>query len=425
MMSVLRVPQTLAVVLLLSASACGGGEYSVLLTLSDVPSRAVALQVTAQLDQKPLSTMSDPRIPLPLPQNQLGLVVPERGQLELNIQAHDGDGCSQGAAMPTVDVSMRLSNLTAPLVAHSPRRCGTLPACAVGKNCTLAVSGVSAYLRGVWAIAPDDIWVVGKQATILHFDGTAWTQTPTASLPVPSDTIWNAVWASAKNDVWAVGSAGRILHFDGTTWSLSPSGATRTLTAISGVSGKDIWIVGLAASMSSLGEFWRWDGTRWNSINPRGNGDLYAVWAVNPNFVLGGGGDSTQSRLWKWDGVNQFADYSPSAILPVFGLWAQSTSRAIAVGPAGQILRFDGSSWTLASNTIPNDLYSVTSDGTTTYIVGTSGFAVRSVDPLLKTLTALSPGVGTTDMYTVHAAANGLTWLVGDRGYLGFVDGRP
>jgi hypothetical protein len=32
--------------------------------------------------------------------------------------------------------------------------------------------------------------------------------------------------------------------------------------------------------------------------------------------------------------------------------------------------------------------------------------------------------VGGVDLYTVHAAANGLTWLVGDRGYLGFVDGR-
>jgi hypothetical protein len=318
MMPVLRLPRTLALSTLLAASACGGGDYSVLVTLSDLPSRAVSLKVSAQLDQQPLSTMSETTLPLSsLPQSQLGLVVPQRGQLQLDLQALDADGCTRGAATPSLDLTMRLSNLAVPLQAQTPRRCGTLPACDSGKNCTIPVSGVSAYLRGVWAIAPDDIWVVGKSATVLHFDGRSWTQTPTASLPVPATTTLNAVWASGKSDVWAVGDAGRILHFDGSTWSLSPSGASRTLTAISGVGPDRIWVVGLAASTMTLGEFWHWDGTRWNSINPRGNGDLFAVWAVSPSFVLGGGGDSTQARLWKWDGNNQFADYSNGAIPPI------------------------------------------------------------------------------------------------------------
>ena len=425
MLSLSRLPRVLAVSMLLGAAACGGGERSVLMTLGEAPSRAVSLSLTAQLDGKPLTATSDQPLALPLPQNQLGLKLPAAGSLKIDVQALDSDGCTHATGSATLDLSARLSNLSLPLVVQSPRRCGTLPACAAGQNCTIAVPGVSAYLRGVFATAPNDVWVVGKLATILHYDGSGWTQTPTASLPIPADTTLNAVWASASNDVWAIGSSGRILHFDGATWSLSPSGATRMLTAISGVSAKDIWVVGLAASTSTQGEFWHWDGSRWNSINPFGNGDLYAVWAVNPNFVLGGGGDNTQARLWKWDGVNKFTDYSASAVLPIYSLWAQNTSRAIAVGPAGQILRFDGTQWTLNSNMIVSDFYSVSSDGTTTYIVGTAGYAVRSTDPMLKTLTPLSPGVGGVELYTTQAAANGLAWIVGDRGYLGLVDSRP
>jgi hypothetical protein len=277
----------------------------------------------------------------------------------------------------------------------------------------------------MWTISPKDIWAVGSSATVLHYDGTSWTFTPAANLPIPSTTQLNAVWASASNDVWAVGSAGKILHYDGTTWSLSQSGATRDLWSISGVSGQSIWTVGLAASPTTQGEFWHWDGTKWMSINPFGNGNLYAVYAVNPTFILGAGGSSGNGLLWVWDGVSKFKDYSAAAIVTVFGLWASDATHALAVGGAGEILRFDGTSWKLTANSINNDLTAVTSDGTAYYVVGSSGFAARSTDPTLSMLTSITKIPTLGSLWAVQTTSNGLAWFAGDKGYLGYSDSRP
>ena len=74
--------------------------------------------------------------------------------------------------------------------------------------------------------------------------------------------------------------------------------------------------------------------------------------------------------------------------------------------------------------TAQGDHWALTSDGSTTYIVGSDGYAVRSSDPMLSTLTPISNGPF-SDLWTVQAASNGLVWLAGDSGFLGYLDSRP
>jgi len=38
------------------------------------------------------------------------------------------------------------------------------------------VSGTTNDLTGVSAVAANDVFAVGDKGTILHYDGTAWTQ---------------------------------------------------------------------------------------------------------------------------------------------------------------------------------------------------------------------------------------------------------
>jgi hypothetical protein len=407
-------------------AGCGSSDSSVLLTLSNLPARAKLLAVSATLDGRPLTGTAPTDLPLALPlsQNQLGITVPTRGHLALDLQALDSDQCTQGRASPELDVTGGLANLDAPLTGQSPRKCGSLAPCAAGASCSVPGSVTSRAIRSVWAISPSDIWAVGAAATVLHYDGTSWTATPAANIPLTTATQLNSVWASASNDVWAVGSAGKIIHYDGSKWALSASGAQRDLRSISGVNGQSIWAVGLAASATMPGEFWRWNGSTWTAITPVGNGNLYTVLAVNSSFVLGGGGSNASGILWAFDGVGKFTDYSTSAIVEVYGLWAASPTRAVAVGAVGEILRFDGATWKLNNNNISNDLNSISSDGSNTYIVGTGGFAVRSSDPALSALTPIT-SVPLSTLWTAQLANNGLVWLAGDNGYLGYHDSRP
>ncbi len=55
-------------------------------------------------------------------------------------------------------------------------------------------------LSDVWGTSADDIFAVGADGFVVHFDGTGWT-------PMVSGTTSDLqnVWASAADDVFAVG----------------------------------------------------------------------------------------------------------------------------------------------------------------------------------------------------------------------------
>ena len=83
------------------------------------------------------------------------------------------------------------------------------------------------FLRGVDALAPDDVWAVGasqqvfyfnenqtvySSSLIEHFDGTTWTIVPSPN-PVLNATDIRSVSAVTTRDVWAAGAAGFTAHY--------------------------------------------------------------------------------------------------------------------------------------------------------------------------------------------------------------------
>lgn len=72
--------------------------------------------------------------------------------------------------------------------------------------------------RGVvslWASGPKDVFAaVSPPANPLHFDGTSWKQMTN----VPGTFPVCAVAGSGPRDVWAVGNDNTVLHYDGRTW---------------------------------------------------------------------------------------------------------------------------------------------------------------------------------------------------------------
>jgi hypothetical protein len=76
----------------------------------------------------------------------------------------------------------------------------------------------SGYFWGIWAAAPNDVWVVGENdesnAYVWHYDGSTWTHGE--PLSTSEDRLFD-VWASSGSDVYAVGPTS-LLHYDGTRW---------------------------------------------------------------------------------------------------------------------------------------------------------------------------------------------------------------
>ncbi len=88
-------------------------------------------------------------------------------------------------------------------------------------------------LNATWSCSTNDVFAVGYNGTILHYDGNTWSSMPSGT----TNNLWS-IWGTANNDLFAVGYSGTILHYDGHTWNSMASGTTNYLWGVWGVSGK-------------------------------------------------------------------------------------------------------------------------------------------------------------------------------------------
>ena len=138
-------------------------------------------------------------------------------------------------------------------------------------------SPASVQLYGVAAVASNDVWAVGGYE-IQHWNGTSWSMIPSPQPPYNTGYQLRAVAAVSVNNVWAVGySYGGyygysyeplIEHWDGSAWTLSPSANptfsnTLTLSGVAALSATDVWAVGGQAGVSFIE---RWNGTQWLAV---------------------------------------------------------------------------------------------------------------------------------------------------------------
>ena len=145
-------------------------------------------------------------------------------------------------------------------------------------------SGTTKEIRAVWGNSGNDIFAVGRDGTILHYDGnvggnwTTMTSGTTQSLA--------GIWGSSGSDVFAVGSFGRIIHYDGNVggnWTTMTSGTAEMYQGVWGSSGNDVFAVGWS------GVIRHYNGTDWSSMSSPTMNDLNGVWgsARDDVFAVG------------------------------------------------------------------------------------------------------------------------------------------
>ncbi len=99
----------------------------------------------------------------------------------------------------------------------------------------------SQTLFGVWGTSAANIIVVGGDpndesggGVIWHFDGVAWSVADLSQvLPSGVPTLYK-VWGRSADDVYVVGRNGTILHFDGNRWVKVPTNSIRPLFTVHG-----------------------------------------------------------------------------------------------------------------------------------------------------------------------------------------------
>jgi hypothetical protein len=153
-------------------------------------------------------------------------------------------------------------------------------------------SGTNIKLNAVWGSSATDVFAVGELLTIVHYNGTSWSQ---FNITNPQEIGLNAIWGYAANSVFAVGDSGVIIWYNGDVWALLSSQISSQidLTGIWGASACNVYAVG---EENNSGIIYNFDGSTWSSqaslISPADPVPLFGIWgnSMRDIFAVGNSG---------------------------------------------------------------------------------------------------------------------------------------
>lgn len=197
-----------------------------------------------------------------------------------------------------------------------------------GREWTPIEDGQSYTLWGLWGAAPDDLWAVGGTingsipALIRRYNGVVWTDVD-AGLGIDIARYFK-VWGQAPDNVFIVGDSGTIVHFDGTAFSQMQSGTSDRLITVYGRGPDDVWAVGGLGTGLVL----RFDGVSWSFVGPENIGGLMGLWTAPGSDVVVAGFYGAISR---GDGATWNTQTSPT-IDCLHGIWGDTQGALLAGG---------------------------------------------------------------------------------------------
>jgi len=281
----------------------------------------------------------------------------------------------------------------------------------------IVLQGLTPSLLSVWGTAQSDVFAAGgglgngTPTTLLHYDGTAWTDLGASG----TDTFW-WVHGTSDHDVWAVGTSGRISHWDGKAFAALPSGTTATLYGVWAASATDVWVVGgtPGGGTTMPNDVVRhYDGTSFTpSPLPMTLGrTFFKVWGTSSTnlYIVGELG-----TIWHRTGTAWAleADQPPLATGNLTTVAGCSATDVYAVGGL-DVLQSNGSTWSRASATVENGVNGV-SCGAPGHVVlvGFGAYRQRLVGGTWvdDTVTSAIPDI---DLHGAWADPQGGYWAAG------------
>ncbi|MBP7147539.1 MAG: alpha/beta fold hydrolase [Acidobacteria bacterium] len=262
-------------------------------------------------------------------------------------------------------------------------------------------SGTRDALTAVWGVDGSTVFAVGRNGTVLRFDGTGWSRWDIGS---PAHLV--GIWGTASTNLIVTGDQGLALRYDGKVWNRMDSGTTANLDAVWGSCASDVFAVG-----DSGGIVLHYDGTEWSRMASTTSVGLFGVWGAGPGDVFAVG---MQGTILRYDG-QAWAPMASGVTEHLTGIWGSSKTDVFAVGSAGTILHYDGRAWTpMSSGTQrhvfrvwgrhPADVFAVGAEGTILHFDGARWSSM--------------PSPSEFDLYSVWGTAMGTVFATGREGTL-------
>jgi hypothetical protein len=106
----------------------------------------------------------------------------------------------------------------------------------------------------------------------------------------PTSQNLAAAWGTAADNVYAVGDNGVILHYDGNTWTIMTSGTQANLESIWGTSNNNIYAVGWSSGGTYTGHILHYNGNSWSTVKTVPDVSFYGVGGAG-SYVCASGSD--------------------------------------------------------------------------------------------------------------------------------------
>jgi len=231
-----------------------------------------------------------------------------------------------------------------------------------------------------------------------------------------------AIWGSAPGDIYILGPEGGVLHFDGTSWSASM--VQPDLTAIWGSGAKDVFAVGRAQGdlYTRSTSIWHFDGSGWSKMTASFVANLFSIWGSGPNdvFAVGTTLSGTGSAVLHFDGKT-WVTMDTGLAVSLWNVWGRESGDVYCVGGnanfTGGISHYDGSTWKLVATELPR-LQAVWGTGASHVYAAGAGSTLLHSTGASWTPPVLSSGVNTFN--TIWGSGPADIYLGGDGGILHF-----
>lgn len=127
-------------------------------------------------------------------------------------------------------------------------------------------SGIYSNTLNLYSIkwfSENDIWVT-SHCFPYHWDGSTWTQYHLNDMGLEGVCVGNTIWGTSPLDIYLVGVNGSIVHYDGSEFTRMESGTDVDLKDITGVVDEEtgetrIWVTGQLTLLF-------YDGIEWQTI---------------------------------------------------------------------------------------------------------------------------------------------------------------
>jgi len=242
--------------------------------------------------------------------------------------------------------------------------------------------GLYYLLLDAWGSSSSDVFAVGKDGLILHYDGQSWEKMTSGT----SQTL-TAVWGSSSSDVFSVGASGTILHYDGNaagTWITMNSGTTKDLGGVWGVSSSQVVAVG------DSGTAVLYDGTSWTPFELF-NGRINDVWISTSKDIFALVSNTVCHYRYSAAGWELMPAGTTATL---WAVWGFSSSDVFAVGNSGTIVHYNGTSLESMTSGTSETLAAVWgSSATDVFAVSGSGTVLRYNGATWSEMTSLNASV--------------------------------